>query len=250
MRRLIAIGAVAGLAVWVLAQVSGTDMLNSFAKALNGAKSLSATYTVQRIGGGSATYKVDLAKPNKARIDTPSQLIVADGTNITTYDKTDNSYFKKPETDADLKGLFGSDEFNLFGSFFSSDFYSGKVVSSKAAGQKVRKGVSYNVVVANMDDKGKKTVSFYLDPADKLAKVGEFVLNDAGATETLLVMTKDYSVDGNQPAATYAFNAPDGAHEVSLEEMSAGKWYETLGEAQAMAKKTNRPIFVDFYADW
>jgi len=250
MRRLIAIGAVAGLAVWVVAQVSGTSMLDSFAKALNGAKSLSATYTVQRVGGSSATYKVDLAKPNKARIDTSTQLIVADGTNITTYDKADNSYFKKPETDADLKALFGADEFNLFGSFFDAGYYSGKVVSSKTAGQKNRKGVAYDVVVATMDDKGKKTISFYLDPADKLAKVGEFVLNDAGATDTLLVMTKEYAVNGNQPATTFAFSAPDGAKEISLEEMNAGKWYETLAEAQAMSKKTNRPILVDFYADW
>jgi len=32
--------------------------------------------------------------------------------------------------------------------------------------------------------------------------------------------------------------------------MNAGKWYENLEEAEAMAKKTNRPILVDFYADW
>lgn len=250
MRRLIAIGAIAGLAVWVVAQVSGSDMLQGFAKTLNGAKSLSATYTVQRIGGASATYSVDLAKPNKARINSPTQLVVADGTNITTYDKTDKSYFKKPETDGDLKALFNSDELNLFGSFFDTNFYNGKVVSSKPGGQKSMKGVSYNVVVANMDDKGKKVVSFYLDPADKLAKVGQFVLTDAGTTDTTLVVTKDYTVDGSQKADAYAFAAPDGSREISLEEMNAGKWYETLGEAQAMAKKTGRPILVDFYADW
>lgn len=250
MRRLIAIGAIAGLAVWVVAQVSGNDMLGSYAKSLNAAKSLSTTMTVQRIGGSSSTLTVDLAKPNKARIDTPTQLIVADGTNIITYDKGDKSYFKKPETDSDLKDLFKSDELNLFGSFFDADFYKGKVVSSKSGGQKVRKGVSYDVVVASMDTKGKKTASFYLDPKDKLAKVGEFVLNDAGATETVLVMTKDYSVDGNQAATMFAFNAPDGSREITAEELNAGKWYENLGEAEAMAKKLNRPLFVDFYADW
>jgi outer membrane lipoprotein-sorting protein len=249
MRRLIAIGAVAGLAVWVLAQVSGTSMLDSFAKSLNGAKSVSATYTVQRIGGGSSTYQVDLAKPNKARIDTPTQLVVADGTNITTYDKGDKSYFKKPETDADLKGLFATDDLNLFGSFFDAGFY-GKVISTKSGGQKVRKGVTYDVVVATMDAKGKKTVTFYLDPKDKLAKVGEFVLNDAGATDTTLVMSKDYVVDSAPAATTFAFNAPDGSREISQEEMNAGKWYENLGEAEAMAKKLNRPLLVDFYADW
>lgn len=252
MRRLIAFGAVAGLAAFVLAQVSGTDMLAGFAKALNSAKSLSTTYTVQRIGGGSANYSLNLSKPNKARIDTPTQLVVADGTNITTLDKKDNSYYKKPQTDADLKDLFKADDLSLFGPFFDSGFYSGKVVSSKAAGQKVLRGVSYNVVLANMDDKGKKTTSFYLDPADQLAKVGQFVSNDtsAGVTDTLLVITKTYAIDGAQKGELYAFTAPDGSREVSLEEMNSGKWFESLAEAQAMSKKTGKPMFVDFYADW
>jgi outer membrane lipoprotein-sorting protein len=193
---------------------------------------------------------VDFAKPNKARIDSPTQLVVADGTTITTYDKGDKSYFKKPQTDADLKDLFKSDELNLFGAFFDAHFYDGKVVSTKPAGQKNRKGVVYNVVLANMDDKNKKTVSFYLDPADKLAKVGEFVLNDAGATDTMIVATKGYNVDGNQAATTYAFVAPEGAREAPAEEMVAGKWYEDFAEAQAIAKRLNKPLFVDFYADW
>jgi len=250
MRRLIAIGVAAGLAVWVVAQVSGSDMLNSFAQTLNGAKSLSTTYSVQRVGGNSSAYSLDLAKPNKARIDTPSQLIVADGTTITTFDKKDNSYYKKPQTDADLKDLFKTDDLNLFGAFFEANFWQGKVVSAKPAGQKLRKGVSYNLVVANMDDKNKKTVTFYIDPADRLAKVGEYVLNDAGATDTTLVMTKDYAIDGKQGSDLYAFNAPDGSKEISLEEMSASKWFDNLEDAEAMAKKLNKPIFVDFYADW
>jgi outer membrane lipoprotein-sorting protein len=249
MRRLIAIGAIGALGAFVLAQVSGSDMLNSFAKSLNGAKSMSATLTVQQIGGSSTTYKVDLAKPNKARVETPTQLVVADGNTITTYDKGDNSYFKKPETQADLQALFAPDELSLFGAFFDADFYK-SVVSSKPAGQKVRKGVSYDVVLANMDNKGKKTVNFYLDPKDKLAKVGEFVLQDAGKTDTVIVAAKDYAIDGNQAGATYAFSAPEGSKEISLEEMNAGKWYENLEEAKAMAKKLNKPILVDFYADW
>jgi len=250
MRRFIAIGAFVGLAVWVLAQVSGSDMIANFAKTLNGAKSLSATYSVQRIGGESASYKLDLAKPNKARIDSPAEIIVADGTTITVYDKGDNSYYKKPQTDAELKALFNSDQLNMFGSFFDAEFYKDRVIAAKQAGQKVRKGVTYNVVTANLDNKGKKTMSFYLDPADKLAKVGEYVLNDAGATDTVLVLTKEYTIDGSPNANLFAFAPPTDSKQVSLEEMNAGKWYEDFAEAQAMAKKANKPIFLDFYADW
>ncbi|MFI5387266.1 MAG: hypothetical protein ACHQ50_14240, partial [Fimbriimonadales bacterium] len=108
----------------------------------------------------------------------------------------------------------------------------------------------YNVVVAKMDDKDKKTITFYLDPADKLAKVGEYVLKDAGATETVIVRTKDYLVDGAPKADTFAFVAPEDSKEISLVEMNSGKWYENFAEAQAMSKKTGKPMLVDYYADW
>jgi len=49
--------------------MSGTDMLGSFSKALNTSKSISATYTIQKPNGTAASYTIDLAKPNKARID-------------------------------------------------------------------------------------------------------------------------------------------------------------------------------------
>jgi len=251
MRRLIAFGAVAGLAALVLAQVRGTDLLANFAKALNGAKSVSSTYTVQRVGDTATTYKVDLAKPNKARIDTPTQLIVADGTTITTYDKGDKTYYKKPETDADLKAIFASNDLGLFGAFFDADYYK-NVVAAKAAGQKNRKGVTYDVVENSMDAAGKLKVSLYLDPSDKLAKIAEInmVDKDAKVNDTLLVMTKELSVNGAPAASLFAFSAPDGSREISLEEMNAGKWYDNMAEAQAMSKKLNKPILVDFYADW
>lgn len=250
MRRFIVIGAVAGLAVWVLAQVSGTDMLKTYSTALNSAKSLSTTFTVQKIGGSASTYSVDLAKPNKARIDTPTQLIVADGTTITTYDKKDKSYFKQPETDGDLKALFAGDELSLFGPFFDANAVTSKVVSAKPAGTKIRKGVTFNVVAANMDNKGKKTINFYIDPSDHLAKVGEYTLVDAGATDTLLVMTKEFSVNGAAADSTFAFAPPEGSREITADEMSASKWYTSLEEGQAVAKRLNKPLFVDFYADW
>jgi len=235
--------------VLVLAQVRGNDTLNNFAKVLNDAKSLSATYTVQPIGGTQNAYKVDLAKPNKARIDTPSQLIVADGTTITTYDKGDQSYYKKPETESDLKALFATDDMSLLGAFFDAGFY-GKIAAAKAAGQKSLKGVSYDVVEATIN--GSKMMAFYVDPADKLAKAGRIDVTDKslGKTDTTLIVSKELTVNGNQAATLFAFTAPSGAREISMDELNAGKWYTDLNEAQSIAKKLNKPLFVDFYADW
>src|SRR5579871_2397981 len=147
MRRIFGISALAAMAVFVYAQVSGSDMLNNSAKALNAAKSVSATFTVRKPSGKVSNYQVeiDLAKPNMARIDSPSQLVVADGTSITTYDKNDNSYYKKPQTADDFNALFTGDEMSLAGPFFNANYY-GSIASAKPSGTKNRKGINYDVV--------------------------------------------------------------------------------------------------------
>lgn len=251
MRRFIAMGAVVGLAGLVFAAVTGSDGLASLTKALNGAKSLNATYLVQPIGGTAKTYTVVLAKPNLARIDTPTELIVADGKTITTYTKEDNTYIKTPETEADLKALFSRDEMTLFGAFFDANYFA-KVAGAKDAGQKTRRGTAYNVVEVQMDAKGAKTITYYVDPADKLAKMGDVTIVDktADTKDTTLIMTRELSVNTTADPALFAFTAPEGSKEVSLADLSASKWYTSLDEAQAASKKLNRPIFVDFYADW
>src|SRR5215469_808692 len=97
---------------------SGKELVSNFAKQLSSAKSLTASYTSQLIGGVSNSYSVTLSKPNIARIDTPWQTIVADGANITTYQKADKSYYKVAETNEGLMGLLNDDSLSLWKSFF------------------------------------------------------------------------------------------------------------------------------------
>lgn len=248
MRRIIGIAACAGLAAFVIAEVSGTDMLNGYAKAMNSSKSVSASFTIQKPIGSTVTYQIDLAKPNKASINSPTQIVVADGTTITTYEKSDNSYYKKPQTDADFKALFANDDLGLFGSFFDANYY-GKVVSAKTAGTKVRKGVTYNVVDAKMDQAGKKTVSFYLDPSDQLARVAMITTVDGTNKDDTIIATKSLTVN-NDNSGNFAFSAPAGAKEISLDDMNSGRWFSTWADASAMSKKTGKPIFIDFFTDW
>lgn len=249
MRKFITMGALAGLAVLVYAQVSGSSLVAGFSKALNASKSVSATINSQVVNGTVTNYKIDLAKPNMARIDGPNTLVVADGKNITTYDKKDNTYFKKPETDADLKALLDNDDFSMLAPFFDADAYA--KLSSKAAGTKNRKGVSYNVVDVNMDGKGKRTISFYIDPKDSITRLAEVNLSMSDKDKsTIIVSAKDMVLDGSMSNDTFAFAPPTDSRELSLDEMSAGTWYTDLEQAKALAKKTNKKIFVDFMATW
>jgi len=239
----------AGVVVAGLVLAQGSSPLSGFVKAMNDANSLSATFTYQKIGGTSTTYSISMAKPNMVRIDKPGEMIVADGKTIVTYDKKSKSYFKLPQTDAEIGRLFNDDEFSLFAPFFEPKAFD-KLAKVTPAGTKNRKGITFDVVEATVDAKGFKKATFYIDPANKIARQLEITFSDGPEVVRTLVDVKEVTVGGDANASLFAFKAPEGAKEVSLEEMSADKWYHNLDEAKEVAKRTNRKIFIDFYATW
>lgn len=236
---------VAGL---VLAQ-GASGPLSGYIKSLNGASSLSASFTYQRIGGTSTSYAVELAKPNMVRIDKPGELIVADGKSIVTYDKKAKTYFKTPQSDAAIGKLFNDDEFSLFAPFFAPNAFD-KLTKVTAAGNKNRKGMSMQVVEATVDAKGFKKATFYIDPSNNVARQLELTFTDGPETIRTLIDVKDVKIGGEANASLFAFKAPEGSKELSLDEMMSDKWYYNLDEAKEVAKRTNRKIFIDFFATW
>lgn len=247
MRRILALGLAVASAL-VLAQGTGSNSLDAFNKALNSAKTLNATFTVQPIGGVASTYNIEFAKPNKARIDTNSQLVVADGKTITVYDKKDKSYYKQPQTDAELKALLKPDELATWSAFFGNNPYNG--ASVKSLGQKSRKGENLDAVQISADAKGRKLVTLYVSTADKLTKQAEFTINDQGVNETTILNTRSIAIDGPETNGAFAFNPPSDSREISLAELNASKWYTDLDEALGVAKKTGKKVFIDFMASW
>jgi len=247
MRRIFALGCI-GFAALVLAQTNGSDTLASFTGTLNAAKSLDANFSVQPVGGSATNFTVNLAKPDKARIDGPSQLIVADGKTITILDKKDNSYSKQPQTAADLKDLFKSDQLSVFSPFFGGNPYKGATI--KSLGVKNRKGENLNAVLVSTDAKGRKSSTFYISTSDKLAKQAEFSIKDQGVDETTIMNVRSIALDAPAANGLFAFTPPDGSREISADERSAFKWYGNLIAAEAEAKRTGKKIFVDFMASW
>ncbi|HSI71907.1 MAG TPA: hypothetical protein VK934_01920 [Fimbriimonas sp.] len=247
MRRTLGLLALAGMVVVAVAQGGGSAALQSLAKALNSANSLSSTYTVQVIGSAPDSYSVSLKKPNLARIDTPQTLVVADGKNIVRLDKAAKTYYKEPQSDAALRALFANDELNLFAGFFNAEAY--KAASVKSLGTKNRKGQTVEAIQANIDANGKKQVTYFIS-GDKLARAAQFDLNDPAQKVTYIVDTKSFEIDGTVADTQFAFKAPEDTKEVSLDELNSEKWYTNLQEAQQAAIKTNKILMVDFYADW
>lgn len=247
MRRYLGLIAAIATAAMAVAHVSGSTKLDAMAKALGEAKSVKATYTVQTIGSPASSYDIQLKKPNMARVETPTQVIVANGTDLTTYDKAQKAYYKVPQNADELKSIFSGDELKLFGGFF--DPAALKVVSAKDLGAKTVGGSAMNVVEAVMTSNGRKVATLYIDPNDNVARKGQIDLNDPAGKSTTIIDTKSLALNGDIADSAFQFVAPAGSREVNPEELSA-KWFYSLDEAVKVASASNRRIFVDFYAEW
>ncbi|HMS54336.1 MAG TPA: thioredoxin domain-containing protein [Fimbriimonadaceae bacterium] len=255
MRKLIGLTAVAGLAIMAFAQTGGKDLLSGFAKSLNAADELNVSYTVQLLGGSAAQpYKVSLKKPNLARIDTPRELIVADGKTIFTFDKAANTYFKKPQTKEALDTLLATDDMALWGAFFNEKAFS-NVAGVKSLGNKNRKGVTLAAVEATMDKNARKVVTLYLDK-DNMPKQAEVLnVNTDNSKLTWIVEAKELALgngaeDTSGSADLYAFKAPQGSRELTEAELNSSRWFQNLDEAFKVAKATNKLVMIDFNATW
>lgn len=249
MRRVITLAALGALALIAVAQTTGNDLLKGYTKALTDAKSLSTTYTYQKLGDPSVTYTLELSKPNMARIDTPAELIVADGTTITTYDKTRKVYYKSGQTANDLKALFNRQELQIWAPFFNEAAFA-NVNGAKAGAPATRKGMTLNTLEMPLSKTGDKVAKLYLNQQDNVARQAELIYTIGDKKETRILDTKSLTLDATLSANRFAFNAPDGSKEVTADEIGSDRWYSSLDEAKAIANKTGKKIFVDFMASW
>jgi len=233
-----------------LAQVDGKPLLKEVQGKLTAAKSLTANYTLQMLGGSPNEYTITLSKPNLARLDGPTSLVVADGANLTFYNKKDNTYYKQPQTEESLAQVFTQENARLWLAFFNPDTFA-KVPVVKNEGLTTRRGIQVTKLTAILDTAGKRKMVLYVD-ANHLPLQQEVAQEDSiKGNSTLLLFAKDLQIT-DQPldASKLAFKAPDNSRELSLDEVNASKWYEDLEEAKAAAARTHKLIMVDFYADW
>lgn len=236
-------------AAWAFAQGSASDLLKGYVTALNKADTVKATFTLQTIGGSADSYTVTLAKPNKARIDTPTTLTVADGTTITVFSKAENTYYKKAQTPAEFKALFGDDALTLLAPFFNDKNFDG-IAGATVKGTKNRKGTTMKVVEVKVDKNSNDTTVFYIDPADSVAKQAELNVTRGANSVTYLLDTKAFELGGSADGKAFAFTPPSGANEIQEADLMSDRWYTDLDEAKSVAAKSGRKIFVDFFATW
>ncbi len=243
-KRGILVAGAAALALMAVAGMKGSA-LDSFAQTLGGAKGLDVAYTMTVVGGKTANYTVSLAKPDKARIETPTMLIVADGKTVVRHMKGDGVFYKKDQTKEELLAAMNEEGLAMWSPFF--DEKAAPFVNAKDAGTRARRGVNFKVV--NTDLKGAGKATFYVEPADYLAKQAEIVSN-AGGRETTTIYNATKATLTVPNDSLFVFSAPAGAKEVTEADLVAGKWMANFEDAVTAAKAQNKLILVDFMADW
>lgn len=220
---------------------------DNFKTTLHNAEGVSAD-VVMTGTSGTQKYSIVLAKPNKLRLDTADKLIVADGSEVTTFVKKENYYYTEPQTNHSLGEILNGMEYQMWTPFYSEDSFS-KVASVTKSGEKKIKGEKFNVVEVLADAKGETKMEFYLNQETNLPnRLAISVKSFQGVDSTVV------SADNIQLAAPsadlFAFAAPAGSKKVDLSTMSLGKWIWDMDKALEIASASNKLVMVDFMATW
>lgn len=244
------VGLATGIAVACVgaAQVRGSDLLAGMAQALNRAQSVKASYSITPIGGASVDYTVELSKPNLARIEGPSRLVIATGKDVVTFDKDLNAFVRRPQLSNDATKILAPSSTEMFVPFFEPNYYQ-NVVNPRSVGRVNRKGQILEAVQYSTGSFPFKQWTYYVSPDDQLPRQAQFVLKTDTSTTTSVYDTRSVSTDPI-PAERFEWKPAAEAKEVNWTNVAEGKWYTDLDEAQLAAALTDRLVFVMFYADW
>ncbi len=196
--------ALVAIAVFLLVQESGP--LDSYVRTLRSARAVSATLSVNEVGGSKMSETVDLAKPNRFRIDSDSELIVGDGKTVTRFSKARKSFVTKPQSDADIETLFDRPDLKIWKPFFNEGGFAG--ASLKDQGSRTLRGMTLTAIEASLSDDSR--ITFYLSPKDNLVHVAEVV---AGPTTSILNVSAVST--GAADDAKFAWTPPAGARETT-----------------------------------
>jgi len=243
--KLVQVSIIAAAAVGVAVAQGGASLYSSYLASLQKATSLDVDFTVQTVGGAPNAYRLVAKKPNQLRLESPTEIIVADGKTVTTFNRAENRYYKRAQTGADAIALIKQEPFSIYAPFFGQEAI--KPASTRDLGTRERGGKSYQALQAAY---GKKSVTLFLDPADKVARQAQMEEETIQGRNLEVMNARSLSLGASIGADRFAFSAPSGAEEVTEAEWNSAKWFTSLEEARAEAAKTNKLIFADFMAEW
>lgn len=245
-KRMLLAAPVVAISVVAFALLSAPSF-DSFKSTLLKAEGVSATVQVNS-GDIKSDYKIDLAKPDKVRIETESQLIVADGKDITTFLKGKNQYYSVPQTAQALAEVMSPMEYQVWTPFFSEKAFA-KVARVEKSGERKLAGQNHDVIHVEADAKGDTKMDFYINQKSKMPSRLSISSKTLTGTSEQIMALNDVTLGANS-ASLYAFSAPEGAEKVDLSTMNAGVWGWDFKKALDQAQASGKLVMIDFMADW
>lgn len=221
--------------------------LDQMVAALRDANELRADFVYQTVGGPIANYSIEFSRPNKARFDTPSELIVFDGQNMTVFKKDSNVYYVKPQAQDELFKVLAREEFLVFGPFFGKDLQPAVV---RDQGVQSRGRNEFKVVSFQFDARDGLIYTVFLDQESSLPRQLTLSGKDSAGNKIDRILTTRTMDSSVSSAEVFAFQAPSNARKVTEAELNADRWFNNLDDALAEARSTNRLVYVHFYEDW
>jgi len=219
------------LAAAIAMQGSSADsLLERHTKQLQTATTLSAEYTYQKFPGGPVDYKLKLAKPAKFRLETPDEVVVADGMTITTLKKSDNSYTQVPQKDDDLKKFLKREGVLPWSAFFVKEPFK-DAAGAKVGANRTIKGKPVTEVSIVLAGKPERDVTFYMDSSLGIARG---VSLKVAPDQQTLIMAKEISVAADSATdSDFSFTVPSGAKKVDPAAVTAATFTQVSTIFQA-----------------
>lgn len=234
------------LAVGVGAQETGLRLVQGHGEALRKAESLRVVFTLQAVGGAPSRFEIEMAKPNRLRLQTPERLVVADGEKITVFDRQSKQFFRKPQNEEAFREILQREEVMWWGPFFDESVL-GKFDRARVVGERTRRGIALRAVETSRSGSA-ETSTLYIAPSDGVLRQAEFRSKESPVVTILDV--QELALNPELGGEVFAFQPPPGAEEVDEAVLQGFRWLTDLDEALKLAKTTNRLVMVDFYTDW
>lgn len=217
--------ALAAIAAAITLDVNN-PILNGHIEKLKGAGSLTVAFSVNRIGNDLEDHKLVISKPGLLRWESPSTVVVANGTSILSLNKKTNQYTEEPSTPEAIKKLLSSDVLWAWSAITDGAFLK-PITDAKAGASRKLKGIA--VKELNVA-RGEKVTTFFIDDKLGFARGVSYDETHAGQKIQTIVLASEIKVDPELSASDKLFAMPASAQKVDK-------------SAIALAFKDVSPIF-------
>jgi outer membrane lipoprotein-sorting protein len=179
--------------------------LKAHVSALQGAKSLTASFTVARLPGAPEACTLAYSKPDKFRIETPSHVVVSDGKTLWDLDKTANTYTEGPASTLRTK----SEDAFAWAAFFDADSFKEAKTVAMGAKRTIKGNAVQEIVVTLLNG---KVITLFADLKSGAARGASVKVQASGEAVEYLAIAQELTIGTEAlPDSSFTFAPPAGA---------------------------------------